>query len=252
MGRLAPPPLPDSPRAAADSGPKPKRARKTQGVTAGIQTRTALPLTCADQSEITRGCFRKRCRAPPPRLRLDSLMSRAPLLRLLHAHHPLDAHESAMLAATIRFVATEPRCAERSLASGHLTGSAWIVDPARTSTLLTHHRKLDLWLQLGGHADGDLDLAAVALREAREESGLASVRPLDTTLFDVDRHWIPDRPTEPGHWHYDLRFFFVADPAEPLVITPESKALAWVNLDRLSHYTTEASLIRLARRTARR
>jgi 8-oxo-dGTP pyrophosphatase MutT (NUDIX family) len=160
-------------------------------------------------------------------------MSRAPLLRLLHAQHPLDAHESAMLAATIRFITTEARCAERSLASGHLTGSAWIVDPARTCTLLTHHRKLDLWLQLGGHADGDLDLASVALREAREESGLASVSPLDTALFDVDRHWIPARP------------------AEPLVVTPESKALAWVALAGLATYTTEASMVRLARRTAR-
>jgi 8-oxo-dGTP pyrophosphatase MutT (NUDIX family) len=178
-------------------------------------------------------------------------MPRAPLLRLLQAHHPLDAHESAMLAATIRFVAIEPRCAERSLATGHLTGSAWIVDPSHTRTLLTHHRKLDLWLQLGGHADGDLDLAAVALREAREESGLASVRPLDSALFDVDRHWIPAHPAEPGHWHYDLRFLFVADPAEPLVVTPESKALAWVALAGLAAYTTEASMVRLARRTAR-
>ncbi|MBC8008659.1 MAG: NUDIX hydrolase [Burkholderiales bacterium] len=176
-------------------------------------------------------------------------MSVAPLLSLLRAHRPLDANEAAMLAETLRFVETEPRCAERSLAVGHLTGSAWIADASRTRTLLTHHRKLDKWFQLGGHADGDLDLAAVALREAREESGLTRVRLVRDTLFDLDRHWIPARTGEPAHWHYDLRFLIEADPAEPLVITPESKDLAWVEIARMADYNAQESMLRMARRT---
>ena len=102
--------------------------------------------------------------------------------------------------------------------------------PDRQRTLLTHHRKLGKWLQLGGHADGDPDLLAVALREAREESGLSGLTALDTRLFDVDRHWIGSRGHEPGHWHHDFRFIIEADPAEALTLSQESKALSWVDI----------------------
>ena len=90
-----------------------------------------------------------------------------------------------MTAATLDFVRAHPDCLARTCAPGHLTGSAWIVSPDRRRTLLTHHRKLGKWLQLGGHADGDADLLAVALREAREESGLRGLRVVDASLFPV-------------------------------------------------------------------
>lgn len=177
--------------------------------------------------------------------------ARAPLLALLrrHADRPLDPHEAAMTAATIAFVEAESRCAERTLAVGHLTGSAWIVDRTGRETLLTHHRKLGKWLQLGGHADGDLDLAAVASREAHEESGLQRIQLADATLFDVDRHLIPARAREPEHWHYDLRFRFVADRDEALVISAESKDLAWVEIARMADYNPEESMMRMARKS---
>ena len=179
------------------------------------------------------------------------MAARVELLSLLQSHRNrvADGHESAMLEALIEFVQTESRCAERSLAVGHLTGSAWVVDAKRERVLLTHHRKLDLWLQLGGHADGDLDLPAVALREAREESGLTRLRLVGDAIFDVDRHRIPARKLEPEHWHYDVRFLIEADPSEPLVISEESHDLAWVELARLSDYTTEESMCRMARKT---
>lgn len=177
--------------------------------------------------------------------------TREHVLALLRAHAatPLDAQEAATTAEMLRFVEAEPLCAERALAFGHLTGSAWIVDPSRRRTLLTHHRKLDKWLQLGGHADGDLDLRAVALREAQEESGLTRLRVASDRLFDVDRHWIPPRKSDPGHWHYDLRFLIEADPEEPLVVTAESKELAWIELARLAEYNPEESMMRMARKT---
>ena len=176
---------------------------------------------------------------------------RAGVVELLrtHATRALDAHEAAMCATTLAFVETEPRCAERSLAIGHLTGSAWIVDATRTRTLLTHHRKLDKWLQLGGHADGDLDLAAVAMREAVEESGLCNLRLVSTAVFDVDRHLIPARKNESEHWHYDLRFMIEADPAEAFVVSDESHDLAWVELARMADFNREESMLRMARKT---
>ncbi|MCF3652229.1 NUDIX hydrolase [Synoicihabitans lomoniglobus] len=166
-----------------------------------------------------------------------------------HADRATDAHEAAMLTATLAFVAAEPDCAERSLAVGHLTGSAWIVDATRTRTLLTHHRKLNMWLQLGGHADGNLNLAEVAMTEAREESGLRRLRMVSGTLFDVDRHRIPARQQEPEHWHYDLRFMIEADPEEPLVVSAESHDLAWIEIANMAAYNAEESMLRMARKT---
>lgn len=179
---------------------------------------------------------------------------RDPVLVLLRAHasSPLDAHEAAMTADMIAFVEAHPDCAERSLQVGHLTGSAWIVDPGRSRTLLTHHRKLNKWLQLGGHADGELDPLSVALREAREESGLTRLRPVSDRIYDVDRHRIPARGAEPEHWHYDIRFLVEADPDEPLCVSDESHDLAWVPIARMADYNAEESMLRMARKTAGR
>lgn len=178
-------------------------------------------------------------------------MPREAVLRLLrtHAARALDAHEAEMTALTLAYVEAQADCLHRSCAPGHLTGSAWVVSPDRSRVLLTHHRKLDKWLQLGGHADGEGDLLAVAQREAIEESGLAAVRALSSTIFDLDRHWIPPRKTDPGHYHYDLRFLFEADPQSPLKISHESKDLAWIELGRVTVLNPEESMARMVRKT---
>jgi 8-oxo-dGTP pyrophosphatase MutT (NUDIX family) len=179
-------------------------------------------------------------------------MHRQPLLNKLHRYRPLDAQERDMYETLLRFVETERDCFERSLRIGHVTGSAWIVNPGGTRALLTHHRKLDRWLQLGGHADGDPDILAVALREAREESGLSGIRPLSESVFDVDVHPIPARGTEPRHLHYDVRFLLEADDAAPLVISSESKDLAWVDLSNIGRYSSEGSISRMAAKSLAR
>jgi len=178
-------------------------------------------------------------------------MHRAAVLALLRAHRSrtADAHETEMTEAIIRFVEEHADCLDRSCAPGHLTGSAWIVDPPRRQVLLTHHAKLDKWLQPGGHADGDPDLLAVALREAREETGLTRLRPVRPEVFDVDRHWIPPRGEVSGHWHLDLRFQVEADPDEELSISDESHDLMWVGLARVAVLNPEESMLRMVRKT---
>lgn len=114
----------------------------------------------------------------------------------------------------------------RERLAGHFTGSAWLVDRSGARVLLTHHRKLDRWLQPGGHADGDCDLARVALREAGEETGLVGLR-LAPAIFDIDRHRIPARGEVPEHWHYDVRYVVHASEDEDFVVSGESHALAW-------------------------
>ena len=172
-------------------------------------------------------------------------------LKLLAAHRalPLSREEAASVDRTIAFIEAHPDCLLRTCLPGHLTGSAWILSPDRGRTLLTHHGKLGKWLQLGGHADGDPDLLAVALREAREESGLTRLRVVDGRLFDVDRHWIPARGEEPGHWHHDLRFVIEADPAEPLTLSDESRDLAWVDVASVPALNPEESMARMVRKT---
>ena len=178
-------------------------------------------------------------------------MHRTAVLTLLrtYAALPLDPHESSMTAEIVRFVEAHADCFLRSCLTGHLTGSAWIVDPGRTRTLLTHHRKLGKWLQPGGHADGETDLLGVALREAREESGLTRLRPVARAPFDVDRHEIPERQGVPAHWHLDLRFLVEGDPAEPRVVSDESHDLAWVDLTRVAVLNPEESMLRMVRKT---
>jgi len=171
--------------------------------------------------------------------------------KLLDEHTGLRLSEPEMtMTRTMReFVETQPDCAKRSLSVGHLTGSAWIVDASRKRTLLTHHRKLNKWLQLGGHADGNLNLLEVALTETREESGLEDFTPASPRLFDVDRHLIPARKSDPEHWHYDLRFMIVADPDDTLAVSDESNDLAWVEIERMADYNPEESMMRMARKT---
>ncbi|MCW5579800.1 MAG: NUDIX hydrolase [Luteimonas sp.] len=136
----------------------------------------------------------------------------------------------------------------RQRLAGHFTASAWLLDRSRTRVLLTHHRKLGIWVQLGGHADGDRDLARVALREAEEESGLAGLR-VEPAIFDLDRHWIPERRDVPGHWHYDVRHVVHAGDSEDFVVSEESHALAWRDIHAIaSDVEADASLRRMARR----
>ena len=177
------------------------------------------------------------------------IAGREGLLQELRAYVPTDDREAEMCDRLVAFVTLHPNAFERELLIGHVTASAWIVDPARTRALLTHHRKLGKWLQLGGHVDGEVDVRRAALREAREESGLTSLRFASEAIYDVDVHRIPARSGEPAHDHYDLRFALEADPGEPLVLSVESNELAWVPLDLLETYGTDESVLRLARKT---
>lgn len=136
----------------------------------------------------------------------------------------------------------------RGRLAGHFTASAWLVSADGTRALLTHHRKLDRWLQPGGHADGDRDLERVALKEAEEESGLRALR-LQPGLFDIDRHWIPEHKGVPAHWHYDARFVVRAGEDEAFVVSDESHALAWRGVAAIADdATADVSVRRMARK----
>lgn len=142
-----------------------------------------------------------------------------------------------------------PDAYQRSHLPGHITGSAWVVNETRTSVLLVHHAKLNRWLQPGGHADGDKDILAVALRELQEETGIQHVQPLVSGIFDIDIHPIPARKDFPQHDHYDVRFAFVASGQESIQVSEESFDVQWVSLDSISTYTDSQSILRMVYKT---
>ncbi len=173
-------------------------------------------------------------------------MHRRKLLELIRDYSERYGDEVACTERFTAFLAYCPECFQNDCWAGHVTGSAWVVDPAASSVLLTHHRKLDRWFQLGGHSDGDPDPVAVATREAIEEGGV-SVSLLDTTIFDLDIHAIPARKNDPEHFHFDVRFVFQAHSRD-FRVSAESKALAWVPIERLRDYTDEESMLRMQRK----
>jgi 8-oxo-dGTP pyrophosphatase MutT (NUDIX family) len=186
-------------------------------------------------------------------------MHRKPLLDLLDRYLLRTPGEAMMVGRVRGLVTSRHDCFERTCQPGHVTASCWILSHDRSHFLLTHHRKLRRWLQLGGHADGDGSVLQVALREAREESGMRDFSLIDPggaqredlascLPIDIDVHGIPARPGEPAHEHHDVRFVLVAGAEQPLVISDESSGLAWFPLDELASLDADESLLRLARK----
>lgn len=143
----------------------------------------------------------------------------------------LDDEGAAHRAQVLAYVADHGDAAWRTSVAGHLTGSALVVDAAGERTLLLLHRKLGRWFQPGGHADGDANLPAVALKEATEETGLAGLRVV-VPAIDVDVHEVAP-PGEAVHLHLDVRYLVLAPPGALEVGNEESLALRWVRADEL-------------------
>lgn len=172
-------------------------------------------------------------------------VQRQPLIDQLLNYRSEFPDEGATIKRFLDFVEKEAGCFERSTPSGHVTGSAWIASPDGKRVLLTHHRKLDLWLQLGGHADGDPDVLGVAYKEAREESGIDEFEQVSPGIFDLDIHAIPARKNEPEHFHYDVRYFLRSVRSTDYTVSPESHDLRWVGLAEVESLTTEPSMLRM-------
>jgi 8-oxo-dGTP pyrophosphatase MutT (NUDIX family) len=170
------------------------------------------------------------------------------LIELLQNHGPADETEEEHRENTLGFVRRTPGCASRETLEGHVTASAWILSPDLKSALLTHHKKLGRWLQLGGHVEEDSSIQAAALREAREESGIVKMDLLDEALFDIDVHLIPERKSTPAHYHYDFRFLILAGDRD-FVVSPESNNLAWLDLTEIPESLADDSIVRMQLKT---
>ena len=179
--------------------------------------------------------------------------ARTALSLALRKHVTADAAEAGSRDAILRLVETEPACFSRhTFTPGHVTGSAFVVCPRTGLVLLHHHRRLDAWLQLGGHDEGERDPRATALREAAEESGLGDLALLSDEILDLDVHPIPAGKGEPPHLHHDVRYTLAtAMPGAIHRDAAESLDLRWFTLaeaaDKMNEPGGRRAMARIAR-----
>lgn len=173
------------------------------------------------------------------------MLRRAPLEQWLRSHVPFDVeertHRDRMLA--LIHAAGDP-FARDHFNPGHFTASGFVLSPDGRSLLLIHHRKLNRWLQPGGHVErGDTDIAAAARRELLEEVGLKAPALEGDGIFDLDVHAIPSLGREPPHEHFDVRFLFRA-PSFDLQAGSDARAARWVPLSQINEVESDRSVMR--------
>jgi len=174
---------------------------------------------------------------------------RTTLRALLEAHRAANADEARHRERMLELAnATSDPLRRDHFEPGHFTASAFVLSPDRAALLLVHHRKLDRWLQPGGHVEAsDLDLIAAARREVLEETGIAELELLQPASFDLDVHPIPALGRELPHEHFDVRFLFRAGTPE-LRLSSESKAVRWVPLAEIAAAGSDESVLRATRK----
>jgi 8-oxo-dGTP pyrophosphatase MutT (NUDIX family) len=170
-----------------------------------------------------------------------------PLHELINQYHPIHKEEIIFKQDFLQLL-LHPNAFQRDHLPGHITGSAFVVNPFKSKVILLHHKNLDRWLQPGGHADGDENVLQVALRELEEETGVGQTTLLTQGIFDLDIHPIPERKGFPAHFHYDVRFLFEADDQNEIIVSDESHDVKWVDLSELDTIVDSPSVLRMAKK----
>ena len=166
------------------------------------------------------------------------------LYNQIESFHPCNAQETADKAILLQWLRSGESIITRDNPTAHMTASAWVVSPDRQTVLMAYHNIYDSWAWLGGHADGDWDLRAVAAREAMEESGIQTARPLgdgiaSLEILTVDGHEKKGKYV-PGHLHLNVTYLFEADPAEPIYCkADENSSVGWIPVSEIPKKSSE-------------
>ncbi len=163
-------------------------------------------------------------------------MRRVTLLEELEQYRPWNEQEERDRTELLRRLRSGEDLYTRDNSAGHLTASAWVVSPDRRQVLMAYHNIYDSWSWLGGHADGDRDLLAVAAREVREESGLTAVRPVSRSIYSVEILTVDGHEKRgayvSSHLHLNVTYLLEADPADPVRCKPdENSRVGWFGLE---------------------
>ena len=157
---------------------------------------------------------------------------------------PFNEQEQRDQAEILRFLAQHGDAFLRSNRIAHMTASAWVVNPTRDKVLMVYHKIYDSWSWTGGHADGETDLLAVALREVTEETGVKSVRPVTEDIYSLETVTVDGHEKRgeyvSSHLHLNVTYLLEADDAEPLrICEDENKGVAWFGLEDALAASTE-------------
>lgn len=154
------------------------------------------------------------------------------LIKELKKYKPYNETEKGYVDEIIEFLENGENQFVRTNLEKHIVASAYLLNDSLDKILLTHHKAIGLWLQFGGHSDGESNSLNVALRETMEESGIENINIGNGEIVDVDIHTIPEnkKKNEPEHKHLDIRFIFTT-PEENFVVSDESDELKWMPID---------------------
>ena len=153
----------------------------------------------------------------------------------IKAYRPWNEQERQDQVLILDFLRKNPDAFYRTNLLAHMTASAWVVNPQRTRTLMVYHRLYDSWSWAGGHADGEEDLLAVALREVREETGVQRLRPVTEEIYSLEVLTVDGHEKRgqyvPSHLHLNLTYLLEAEEEQPLrICEAENSGVAWFPL----------------------
>ncbi|MGX8795002.1 NUDIX hydrolase [Fusibacter sp. JL298sf-3] len=166
------------------------------------------------------------------------------LVKTVFNYTPVNEQEERDKASMLSFLAVHQDVLTRRNVVGHVTASAWIVNPARSKVLMIHHNLYKSWAWTGGHADGNPALLEVAIKEALEETGVTEVRPVNTAPFSVEvltvEGHVKNGAFVSPHLHFNVTYLLEADESSALAIkADENSAVSWFELDEAVEKCTE-------------
>ncbi len=169
------------------------------------------------------------------------------LIEQLKSYTPYNEKETADRDVMVDFAQSHPDCLSRENKIAHFAATAWVTNPARTKVLMVYHNIYNSWAWSGGHADGESDLMAVAIREIAEETGVTELKPLCDGIFrlnvlTVEGHYKKGKYVN-SHLHLDVEYLFEADDTAPLKVKEdENSAVGWVDIDKIDSVVTEEKM----------
>lgn len=166
----------------------------------------------------------------------------------IKAYQPYNEQEERDKDLMVQFLERNPNHLYRETLAGHLTSSAIVVNKEKTKVLFAYHNIYDSWGWVGGHNDGDPNMLKVAIKEAKEETGIETVKVLDEDIFMLDVIYVENHIKKghyvPDHLHLNVTYLLEADENQPLFVkADENQAVAWIALDEVFDKITEPRMV---------